>query len=235
MAKNISETGPDFCLETEMLGCNAMTSSLIAGADEVGRGPWAGPVVSAAVCLCPTALPPTLLAHLQDSKKLSPNKRTKISADLYYHAQSSDPGVYYEITEISVATLDHLNILQASLLGMAQSVTRLHHRLGARLCGALFDGPHCPPRSHKTPLPFPVQAIIKGDSRSASIAAASILAKTYRDQIMTQWASLYPNYGWQTNAGYGTKFHQTALAKYGVTPLHRRSFKPIQAVIAAQS
>lgn len=225
------QTAPDFSLETEIAGTDNLHHKWIAGADEVGRGPWAGPVVTAAACLRPSEFPTDLLGQLQDSKKLSAAKRTHIAEALQNLAQQPDPPIHYHICEVSVDELDRINILQASLVGMARSVTDLSQRLGPSLCGALFDGRHCPKPSPQTPLPFPLKPVIKGDSRSYSIAAASILAKTYRDRLMAQWAELYPNYGWHKNAGYGTKQHQVALAQYGVTPLHRRSFKPIHALI----
>ena len=222
---------PDFSLETEIAGTDNLHHKWVAGADEVGRGPWAGPVVTAATCLRPADIPADLLAQLQDSKKLSAPKRLYIAQALQDLARRPNPPIHYHICEISVAELDQINILQASLVGMARSVTYLHQRLGSDLCGALFDGRHCPKPTHRTPLAFPLKPVIKGDNRSYSIAAASILAKTYRDKLMAQWAELYPNYGWHKNAGYGTKQHQTALAEYGITPLHRRSFKPIQALM----
>ena len=222
----------DFSLEEQLVGKNLATHGYVAGSDEVGRGPWAGPVVTAAVCLQPGNLSPDLLNWLRDSKSLSPQRRYWVTQNLRQIARQTPEIVCYEIIEVPVSHVDRVNILQASLYGMALCLTRLNARRPHKLAGALIDGKHLPKATSQTPLPFKMQAIVKGDQRSYSIAAASILAKCWRDQLMTQWAEIYPNYGWQTNAGYGTKQHQAALALYGVTPLHRRSFKPIQARLA---
>jgi len=180
--------------------------SRIAGVDEVGRGPWAGPVTAAAVILDPARIPD----GLDDSKKLSNKKRDALFDQIMAAAQVS-------CVHVSVEEIDHLNILQASLKAMRLAIEGL-----GSVDHALIDGNKIPEA-----LPCPATAIVKGDSKSASIAAASIIAKVTRDRLMLDLSKQYPGYGWETNAGYGTKMHQSALQNLGVTPHHRRSFKPI--------
>ncbi|MZR29201.1 ribonuclease HII [Sneathiella litorea] len=194
---------PDFSFEIQETG-------RIAGVDEVGRGPFAGPVVAAAVILDPENIP----VGLQDSKKVSKVRREKLYDDIYHVATVG-------IGEASVQEIDRLNILQASLLAMRRAVAALPNRPDV----ALVDG-------NKDPkLGLPTRLIVKGDSRSLSIAAASIVAKVTRDRKMCALAEKFPHYGWEKNAGYGTAEHRKGLIGFGVTPQHRRSFAPIRALL----
>ncbi len=201
---------PDFELEQAAGG-------VVCGVDEAGRGPWAGPVVAAAVVLEAARLSPDLFDAIDDSKKLSRPARE----NLFTRLQScAEIGVgLAEIDEI-----DSINILQATLRAMARAVDGL----GVQPDRALIDG-NRPPR-----LPCPVQCVVRGDGKSLSIAAASIVAKVTRDRIMAGLAARYPGYGWERNAGYGTAEHRAALVRLGVTPEHRRSFKPIRKLLGAR-
>jgi ribonuclease HII len=185
--------------------------TLIAGVDEVGRGPWAGPVTACAVVLDPGRIP----AGLNDSKKLSAARRTALAREIADVAEVS-------VAHASVAEIDRLNILQATYLAMHRALAGLPRAPQF----ALIDG-------HRIPadLPCGAEAIVKGDGKSASIAAASIVAKVTRDEIMVALAQQFPGYGWEKNAGYGTKLHQQGLRNLGVTPHHRRSFKPIHNIL----
>lgn len=189
----------------------------VCGVDEVGRGPWAGPVVAGAALLDWELLDPALLSQIKDSKKLTAKKRLEISEGL-----QSSKGVIYGIGEATVQEIDQLNILQASLLAMKRAVEALEKKLKTPLAVALVDGCHVPP------LACQAIPLVKGDSLSLSIGAASILAKVYRDQLMSRLSQEYPSYGWERNSGYGTILHQEGLKCQGVSPHHRRSFKPIQ-------
>jgi ribonuclease HII len=186
------------------LGCR------VAGIDEAGRGPWAGPVVAAAAILDGARLPGELAARLDDSKKLTRPIREDLFAELWGYA---DIGV--GIAEVS--EIDSVNILQATLRAMERAASALAPAPEA----ALIDG-NIAPR-----LAIPTQTVVKGDSRCLSIAAASIVAKVTRDRIMEDLARAHPGYGWERNAGYGTAEHRDALARLGITPHHRRSFAPI--------
>ncbi len=192
---------PDYSLE------NALEQP-VAGIDEAGRGPWAGPVVAAAVILDANNIPD----GIDDSKALSQRRREALFAELQQRAVCA-------VGICGVEEIDNMNILAATMLAMQRSVSAL----ATRPKHLLIDGNRLPPE-----LPCPAQAVVKGDSRSLSIAAASIIAKVTRDRIMTELALDYPAYGWEKNAGYGTKIHREAIAKYGVTPHHRRSFAPIR-------
>jgi len=194
---------PDFALE------NAFTGA-VAGIDEVGRGPWAGPVVACAVVIHRDRLSPGLAAALDDSKKLSAERRETLFQQLL---SCCDHG----LGEASVREIDDLNILQASMLAMRRAFDRLPRSADV----ALVDGNRAPD------LPCPVETVIKGDSRSLSIAAASVIAKVTRDRMMQTLALTFPGYGWETNAGYGTAAHRTGLERQGITEHHRRSFAPI--------
>ena len=188
---------------------------LVAGIDEAGRGPWAGPVVAAAVILDPAALPPMIRAEVNDSKALAPSRRTALFDALRDHARVG-------IGRAEVAEIDAENILQASLRAMARAVEALP-------CApdwALIDGNRMPT------LPCPGQCVVKGDALSLSIAAASIVAKVTRDRIMTGLAADHPGYGWERNMGYGTREHRDALERLGVTAHHRRSFAPILKILS---
>ncbi|WP_089997214.1 ribonuclease HII [Cognatiyoonia koreensis] len=195
---------PDFEFET-----NAYKHGFLAvcGVDEVGRGPLAGPVTAAAVILDPANIP----EGLNDSKKLSVKKREALFDLLMIQA-------HVAIGEASVAEIDEHNILRASHMAMVRAIAGLKTRADY----ALIDG-------NQTPrgLTIRSETLVKGDSRSLSIAAASIVAKVWRDRLMVTLSQQYPHYGWETNAGYGTKVHQEGLKSHGVTPHHRRSFAPI--------
>jgi ribonuclease HII len=181
--------------------------SLIAGVDEVGRGPLAGPVVTAAVIL-----PDNFdLPGLTDSKKLSAAKREALLPLIKQQA------ICWALGEASIEEIDELNILHATMLAMQRAVLGLSQTPH----GVLIDGNRCPE------LDMPSRAIIGGDGKVACISAASVVAKVYRDQLMKQYAERYPHYGWHTNSGYPTKQHLLALQEHGVTPLHRRSFAPV--------
>ncbi len=194
----------------------------VIGLDEAGRGPWAGPVVAAAVWLDPTALPTDLRGGLDDSKKLSAARRDTLFEALL--ALGPDEAAIAP-AEASVAEIDSLNILQASLLAMQRAAAALSLAADA----ALVDGRQTPV------LPCPARAVVKGDSRSLSIAAASVVAKVSRDRRMAALAGDYPGYGWERNQGYGTPEHRAAIARLGITPLHRRSFRPIREALALTS
>ncbi len=196
--------GPDYEEERKLI---AAGRRVIAGVDEVGRGPLAGPVTAAAVILDAKNIPP----GLEDSKKLSARKRDDLAATLADCAVVS-------VAHATVEEIDELNILQASHLAMCRAV----EGLGRKVDHALIDG-NMIPKS----LQVPATALIKGDGRSVSIAAASIVAKVMRDRIMVDLAQQHPGYGWDQNAGYPTKAHREALQNLGVTPHHRRSFKTV--------
>ncbi|WP_171205261.1 ribonuclease HII [Ruegeria sp. HKCCA0235A] len=201
-------TKPDFELEQALLDRGHCR---IAGVDEVGRGPLAGPVVAAAVILNPQAIP----KGLNDSKKLTARRRAALDAEIRHSAE-------FAVAEASVAEIDEINILRASHLAMLRAVEALTPAPDF----LLIDG-NMIPRGLKTPS----QAVVKGDARSVSIAAASILAKNWRDQVMVDLAQQHPGYGWETNAGYPSKQHKEALQNLGVTPHHRRSFKPVHNIL----
>ncbi|MBC6441674.1 MAG: ribonuclease HII [Rhodobacteraceae bacterium] len=186
----------------------------IAGVDEVGRGPWAGPVTAAAVVLDRGNIPPGMM----DSKKLGARARAARSAEIHATAQVS-------IAHVGVAQIDRLNILRASLLAMRRAVEGLPQVPDL----ALIDGCHLPDG-----LPCKALALIRGDARAESVAAASIVAKVARDAIMGALSQQYPGYGWETNAGYGTAAHRAGLDSLGVTPHHRRSFRPIHNILCAR-
>jgi ribonuclease HII len=197
---------PDFSFEAEAL---AKGASVVVGVDEVGRGPLAGPVTACAVILNPDCIP----EGLQDSKVLSASRREALFAQIMAVAQVS-------VAHASVEEIDTLNILRASHLAMERAVAALggDH--------ALIDG-NLIPRG----LGCAATAIVKGDAKCLSIAAASIVAKVTRDRIMVDLAQQHPGYGWEVNAGYPTKAHLAALQNLGVTAWHRRSFKPVHNIL----
>ena len=201
-------TMPDFSFEAALL---AQDLSCIAGVDEVGRGPLAGPVTAAAVVLDPARLP----EGLNDSKALSPKRREGLLQAIIDSAAVS-------VAHASVEEIDSLNILRASHLAMERAVAGLLRQPDH----VLIDG-NLIPRA----LQLPATAIVKGDARSLSIAAASIVAKITRDKIMWDLAQQFPGYGWETNAGYPSKSHRLALQDLGLTPHHRRSFKPVHNIL----
>jgi ribonuclease HII len=201
----VARVPPDFSHE------QAAGLGKIAGVDEVGRGPLAGPVTAAAVILDPARLP----QGLADSKVLTASRREALFYQLMDMAQVS-------VAHASVAEIDSLNILRASHLAMERAVAGL-------TCApdhVLVDGNLIP-----SDLQGRATAIVKGDAKSLSIAAASIVAKVTRDRLMVDLASQFPGYGWAENAGYPTKQHLSALLNLGVTPWHRRSFKPVHNIL----
>jgi len=185
--------------------------SFVAGIDEVGRGPLAGPVVAAAVVFPKGAKIPAV----DDSKKLSEKQRREL-----YDAIIQVPGVQYAISEVDEVKIDEINILQATHLAMRLAVEQLD-----QVDFLLVDGRPVPG------LPVASLSVIKGDSKSASIAAASILAKVYRDDLMCRYAEEYPGYGFEEHKGYGTVKHLEALRKQGVCKIHRHSFAPVRDTI----
>lgn len=193
-------------------GLEGQFPGLVFGVDEVGRGPLAGPVVAAAVCLSADFVPD----GLGDSKRVPEARRERIAAELSNSAFGS----------ASVAEIDTLNIRVASLLAMARAVQGLAFRLGDPVM-VLVDGNALPPINH------PALAIIKGDGRVACIAAASIAAKVRRDRLMADLAREHPAYGWDCNRGYGTAGHLAALRAHGPTLHHRRTFAPVARLLAA--
>ena len=184
---------------------------IYCGVDEVGRGPLAGPVVAAAVILDP-AYP---VDGLADSKKLSAKRREELDEQIRKQALA------WHIAWASVAEIDQLNILHATMLAMQRAVAGL----ALQPAMALIDGNRCPELS------IPAQAIIKGDDKVPAISAASILAKVYRDHELKKLHLVYPQYGFAQHSGYPTAYHRAALKKYGATPHHRRSFAPVRAVL----
>ncbi|RBW53313.1 ribonuclease HII [Ruegeria sp. A3M17] len=201
-------TTPDYSIEQAAVAQGYLR---IAGVDEVGRGPLAGPVVAAAVILNPEDIP----EGLNDSKKLTAKRRTVLDVEVRNRAD-------FAIAEASVAEIDEHNILRASHLAMERAVAALDPPPDY----LLIDG-NMIPRG----LTIPAQAVVKGDAHSVSIAAASIIAKNWRDQLMVDLAQQHPGYGWEKNAGYPSKQHREALQKLGVTPHHRRSFKPVHNIL----
>ncbi|MEQ9037483.1 MAG: ribonuclease HII [Silicimonas sp.] len=201
-------TGPDFSEEVRLIQGGAR---LIAGVDEVGRGPLAGPVTAAAVVLDPTRIP----EGLNDSKVLTAKVRDRLFDQILAVADVS-------VAHATVEEIDRLNILYASHLAMCRAVAGLR----TAPCMALVDGNMIP-----RDLTCNAVALIGGDGRSVSVAAASIVAKVVRDRIMVDLAQQHPGYGWEKNAGYPTKTHREALLALGVTPHHRRSFKTVHNIL----
>lgn len=199
---------PDLKFETELLSAGA---NRVAGVDEVGRGPLAGPVVAAAVTLDPNRIP----LGLNDSKKLTAKRRLALQHQITATAD-------WAIGIATVEEIDQINILQASHLAMVRAVAGL----SSPPDHVLVDGNRVP-----KDMPVAATAIVKGDARSVSIAAASIIAKVHRDQIMVDLAQQFPGYGWEKNSGYPTTVHLESLQNIGVTPHHRRSFKPVHNIL----
>ena len=195
---------PDFSFEKALSGT-------VCGIDEVGRGPLAGPVVACAVIL-PRRLPASLRKHLDDSKKVPAVRRFELHDIILDCAEVG-------IGRAGVDEIDTVNILQATFLAMARALETV------RADHALVDG------NQKPPLSCAVTCIVEGDSKSFSIAAASIVAKVTRDREMERLAADHPGYGWETNVGYGTPGHLAALRRLGVTPHHRRSFAPVATLL----
>lgn len=201
---------PDFSFENKY-------SYPVAGIDEAGRGPLAGPVVAGAVVILNKNLPQELLLSLDDSKKLSPTKREKLYNLLY--EQQKLGNLLIGVGEASAQEIDDINILQATFLAMKRAFMALSEKPAA----ALVDG-----NQHPKNFPVLTQTVIKGDSLSYSIAAASIIAKVTRDRHMAELAKKYPYFGFEKNAGYGTKAHLEGLKSYGaIEGVHRFSFNPV--------
>jgi ribonuclease HII len=201
---------PDFSVESQLGG-------RVAGVDEVGRGPLAGPVVAAAVVFT-AGVPPALASLLDDSKKLTAEQRL-----LAYAALKLCPGVEIAIGAASVAEIARLNILHASMLAMARAVRRLPSPPHI----ALVDG------NTRPPLSCEIRCIIDGDALCFSIAAASIVAKVTRDRAMSRLGLRFPHYGWEQNAGYATGSHRQALIQFGPTIHHRAAFGTVREILAA--
>lgn len=208
---------PDLSLEIDAGGD---LGTLVAGIDEVGRGPLAGPVVAAAAHIPPALYSDPLISEVNDSKKLSIARRDAIAARLR-------EAIPFGIGVAEVEEIDRINILQATFLAMGRAIEALGAGLGVPPDLCLVDGNRLPK------LAIPARTVVKGDQRSASIAAASIIAKVHRDAIMAAFAERYPGYGWERNAGYGTAQHLAALATLGPTPHHRRSFRPVRDAVSA--
>ncbi len=186
---------------------------MIAGVDEVGRGPLAGPVVTAAVILDPND---PMLGLYRDSKKLSEKKRLRFYHHLRKHAVS------YAVAAASLSEIEQLNILHATMLAMQKAVLALHIAPSS----IIVDGNRVPPD-----MPAPTVAVIGADDNIQQVAAASIMAKVVRDRLMRAYAVQYPAYQFAKHKGYGTKIHMEALRQYGVCPIHRQSFAPIKRLL----
>ncbi|GGC95595.1 ribonuclease HII [Aquisalinus flavus] len=203
MAAREPKIRPTFDIERKLPG-------LVCGIDEAGRGPWAGPVVAAAVILNPDCTP----AGICDSKMLSPARRAELAHALWKTARIG-------VGIATVEEIDRINIAQATMLAMARAAATLP----VPATTAIVDG------NMKPKLSCPAYTVIKGDARSLSIAAASIIAKVTRDRMMLELARAYPWYGWESNKGYCAPVHRAGLERHGVTPHHRRSFAPIRAAL----
>ncbi|MGH1376849.1 MAG: ribonuclease HII [Alphaproteobacteria bacterium] len=199
----------DFSLEEEHTGT-------VCGLDEVGRGPLAGPVVAACVVIPKGKRTLDFIADIQDSKKLSLKKREHLYQKITEHFP-------YAISEISPKEIDEINILQASLQAMKTAFNEIQD-----IDHALVDGNKAPDLS------CPTTTVIKGDAKSKTIAAASIIAKVHRDRVMQNLANRHPHYGWANNSGYPTKQHREALIEYGITEHHRKTFAPVRKIIESQ-
>ena len=183
----------------------------VAGVDEAGRGPLAGPVVAGAVILDPE----NPIAGLDDSKRLSASRRERLFDEI------QEKALAWAVASASVAEIDSINILQATMLAMARAVNALQPTAEH----ALIDGNRCPELS------CPAQAIVRGDSKVAAISAASILAKVTRDREMQALDVMYPGYGLAQHKGYPSKAHVAALERLGASPIHRRSYAPVRKVL----
>lgn len=186
----------------------------VIGVDEAGRGPLAGPVVAAAVVLCRPCV-----AGLDDSKKLTGAQRAVVEPRIRRRCA-------YGIGVVEVEHIDRMNIFQATMWAMTIAVVRLVEALGREPDTILVDG-NLTPHGRRPEWRWPARAIVGGDASERCISAASILAKEHRDRLMRAYHLTHPHYGWETNMGYGTPEHLTALRAHGPTPLHRRSFAPV--------
>lgn len=184
----------------------------IAGIDEAGRGPLAGPVVAAA-CILPDGF---FLAGLNDSKKLSAEKREDL-----YQVLSQDPSVFYGVGVVDAEEIDRINILQATFLAMQKALSALSKKPDFLLVdgNALFR------------TKIPAKAVVEGDAKSISIAAASIFAKVTRDRMLDAFDKIYPLYGFKKHKGYATASHAAAIEQHGICPIHRKSFEPIKSLL----
>lgn len=206
---DLPDVRPDFSYEDRHQGA-------VCGIDEAGRGPLAGPVVAAAVVIRRNEMPTDILQQINDSKQLTAEKRAFLYGEILKYSH-----VAHALCDVE--EIDRINILQASLLAMKKAHDKLKKLIETPPVAALIDG-NIPPKLGRG---VQVVTIIQGDARSYSIAAASIIAKHHRDELMKKAAKQFPHYGWETNAGYGTPEHLKALQLHGVTPLHRRSFAPV--------
>jgi ribonuclease HII len=202
---------PDFSFENGIEGP-------VCGLDEVGRGPLAGPVVAACVYIPKEKYELVFVNEIRDSKKLAPAKLEKLNALISEHFVCS-------VAEVSPEEIDTINILQASLLAMKNAF----ENMAVSPSHALVDGNRAPKFSCKS------TPVIKGDNRSVSIAAASIIAKVHRDRLMERLAAEHPHYGWERNVGYPTAEHLRAIEIHGITDHHRRSFGPVRDFISKKS
>ena len=196
----------DFSIESTLSG-------FIAGVDEAGRGPWAGPVVAAAVVINKDLI--DIDSGINDSKKVSKKNREFLFDKIISTS-------HFGVGITSVENIDKLNILEATKLAMVDAINQINLKLDY----VLVDGNQLPQS-----LPCPAQAVIKGDSKSISIAAASIIAKVTRDRIMEKLHKEFPVYGWNSNSGYGTKDHIEAIARHGICIHHRKSYAPIRKIL----
>jgi ribonuclease HII len=207
-------TMPDYSFEIQ---AKKNGYKVVCGIDEAGRGPWAGPVIAAAVVLDPALLSNDLLCQLDDSKKIKSKQRKAIFDKI-------KSKVIYGIGQASVEEIDNINILQATFLAMRRALRALNVVPDY----ALIDGNKLPG------LICTSEAIVKGDGKSYTIAAASIIAKVTRDSDMAILSRQFPGYGWERNAGYGTKEHQVALLSLGVTSAHRKSYAPVRKILGQE-
>jgi ribonuclease HII len=207
-AKASNTNRPDFSFEKSIKG-------LACGLDEVGRAPVAGPVVAACVYIPKEKLKADIWSEVNDSKVLSAEKRESMFDEIRRNCA-------WAISEACNDEIENINIVQASFLAMQRSFDAMRAGFNVRIDTALVDG-HIAPK-----FPCKVQTIVKGDSRSVSIAAASIIAKVYRDRRMKRLAEEHPHYGWERNAGYPTRQHLDAIQKHGLTVFHRKTFAPVR-------
>jgi len=215
--RQAKELSPTFDLENAMV---AEGKQFIAGVDEVGCGPWAGPLVACAAVVDPKKVGFEVLSMINDSKKLTQKKR-----EFLYENITQNPGVTFAVGIADVADIDSIGIGNANRLAMLKAVNDLSLCLPVDCL--LIDGIRNPN------INIPTKMVIRGDQKSVSIAIASVVAKVSRDKIMADLHAQHPEYCWDSNAGYGTKKHIDALKRYGITQHHRKSFAPIAALINA--
>lgn len=215
MPRGYRVKGPSFELLREFDDRKAHAGKLVAGVDEAGRGPLAGPVVAAAVILSPD-VPLSKLAGLADSKTLSSQQRETLFDRIEEHSLSVGVGI------VDQETIDQVNILRATMMAMARAIAGLCTRPDL----VLVDGPHVPE------ILYPAQAVVKGDQLCASVAAASIVAKVVRDRLMEKAHYQFPEYRFDRHKGYGTEFHLAALQVFGPSEFHRRSFEPVAQAVS---